>query len=242
MLRSASHSNHMRRSIGFVLLVLAALGLFLFTFLRPWERVELSADQIASCVWQTSCWHEQYYEAFVRDGLIDGMPSEGDLIGLIAYRIEAISTQDLFTFFTILFSVLVFLAGLQYGRMQDRRAHTLDVVMGIFHADSLANANVKLSRINLDVKEHGRTLDGSISGEDDAAIITILDYYEFICQGVFEGSLSRRAVRDVRGGAMRTTYEACQQYISDRRESLERPRLYWALERFVKDVVRDKDC
>ena len=201
----------------------------------------LSSDVIADCAWQTSCWHKDYYETFVHDGLVKGSRSEGSLFGWIAYRIEAISTQELFTFFSILFSVLVFLAGLQYGRMQDRRAHTLEVIMGIFNSEALAAANVRLSAINLEVRSGARTLDGSVSGDDDAAIITMLDYYEFICQGVIEGALSAHTVREVRGGAMRSTYETCRTYIQDRRRSLSRERLYWAIENFVTNDIRDRD-
>ena len=113
--------------------------------------------------------------------------------------------------------------------------------MGIFQSDALAAANVRLAEINLEVESGVRALDGSVSGEDDAAIITMLDYYEFICQGVLEGSLSGRAVCQVRGGAIRTTYNTCERYIADRRDSLRRPRLYWAMERFVIDVIRDRD-
>lgn len=241
MFNAVRRHSHPHTFAWLILFCAVVALVLLIVLLRRESAPPLSSDLIADCVWQTSCWHEDYYDAFVRDGLIRGLPSEGDLIGLISYRIEAISTQDLFTFFTIIFSVLIFLAGLQYGRLQDRRAHTLDVVMGIFQSDALATANVRLAEINLEVESGDRTLDGSVSGEDDAAIITLLDYYEFICQGVLEGSLSSRAVKEVRGGAMRTTYNACERYIADRRDSLSRPRLYWALERFVKNTIRDRD-
>lgn len=218
---------------------LIALVVLVVTFARD-RGPTLSSDVLADCAWQTNCWHKDYYEAFVHDGLVKGRTNEGSLFGWIAYRIEAISTQELFTFFSILFSVLVFLAGLQYGRCQDRRAHTLEVIMGIFNSDALAAANVRLSAINLEVTSGERTLDGSISGDDDAAIITMLDYYEFICQGVFEGALSAHTVREVRGGAMRSTYETCRIYINDRRASLKRDRLYWAIEQFVKREIGNK--
>lgn len=201
----------------------------------------VSSERLPSCVWQTNCWHQQFLDQYVRDGLIEGASKEGDFLGRIAYRMEAISTQDLFTFFSILFSVLVFLAGLQYGRLQQRREHTLDVIMGIFHSDALAKANVHMAFLNLEVEAGNRTIDGKITGEDDRAVITILDYYEFICQGVYEGSLSKSAVLEVRGGAMKTTYYACQKYITDRRDSLGRKRLYWAFEKFVLDEVGNRE-
>jgi hypothetical protein len=96
-----------------------------------------------------------------------------------------------------------------------------------------------MSEINLRAIRGELQIDGSIGGDDDRAIITILDFYEFICQGALEGSLSRRAIREIRGGAMKTTFQICEQYIVDRRKMLSRPRLYWAYERFVKDHVDD---
>lgn len=215
------------------LVALYALGLFGLPGDRP-------VSQIAGCAWQTACWHDDYYAAFVNDGLIADRPSEGNFLGWIAYRVDAISTQDLFTFFSILFSVMVFLAGLQFGRFQQRREHTLDVMMGVFTSDSLAEANVRMAEMNLQVASGALALDGSASGDTDKTLIVVLDYYEFVCQGIFEGSLSGGAVAKVRGGAMKTTYETCKRYIDDRRESLNRPQLYGAFEKFVTRRLRDR--
>ena len=40
---------------------------------------------------------------------------------------------------------------------------------------------------------------------------------------------------------MRSTYETCRTYIQDRRRSLSRERLYWAIENFVTNDIRDRD-
>lgn len=39
---------------------------------------------------------------------------------------------------------------------------------------------------------------------------------------------------------MRSTYETCRIYINDRRASLKRDRLYWAIEQFVNREIGDK--
>jgi uncharacterized membrane protein len=101
------------------------------------ERRSISSEQLAGCAWFTACWHDDYYEEFVRDGLVSGGQSEGDFLGVLAYRVQAITTQDLFTFLSILFSVLVFLGGLQFGRLQHRRAYTVETIMGIFQRKRL---------------------------------------------------------------------------------------------------------
>ncbi len=219
------------------ILCIVLFGILIADYMK--SSKSFSQDQIAGCAWQTSCWHDDYLDAFVRDGLVADEPSEHDFLGFLL-RMKAITTQDIFTFLSILFSVFIFLLGLQFGKYQERRAHTIDVVLSIFTSDSLAEANTKMAKLNLQARNKEIVIDGNISGDDDATIITILDFYEFLCQGMFEGSLNKRALKEIRGGAMKTTYEVCKQYIAERRQLLNRPRLYWAFESFIENEISDR--
>lgn len=113
----------------------------------PAAPPELSSDRVADCAWGTTCWHNRYYEAFVRNGLVVDTPPEGSLWGVLRYRIEALTTQDLFTSLTILFSVLLFLAGLAYGRREQMRMHTVEVLMSLFLSDTLARENPRMASL-----------------------------------------------------------------------------------------------
>ncbi|WP_108895258.1 DUF4760 domain-containing protein [Palleronia abyssalis] len=211
----------------------------------PATPPELSSDRIAECAWGTTCWHNTYYDAFVRNGLVEGRPAEGSVLGLLRYRIEAVTTQDLFTSLTILFSVLIFLGGLAYGRREQLRMHTVEVLMSVFLSDTLARENPRMANLMRRAKEGDVQITGDLDGADDQTLITMLDFYEFVAQSCFERSLSTRVVIEIRGDAMRRAYDVCRGYIRDRREDFDEEghesRLYAAFERFVRDYLTRQD-
>lgn len=229
--------SHVPAAIPIALLI----GCVVYILFNQKSWLDQDPNQLAGCAWHTECWHDEYLDLFVNDGLVQGTQSEGEFLGIIAYDLKAISTENLLAFVSVLLAVITFFVGIEIGRSRLRRQHTVDVLMGMFSSDRLANANSCMARLNLEARRGEFRIDGNISEDLDQHVICMLDFYEFICQGAFEGSLSKRSIKQVRGGPMRTTYYACRQYIEDRRNMLDRPNLYMAYERFITKVVRDAE-
>lgn len=62
--------------------------------------------------------------------------------------------------------------------------------------------------------------------EEQRAITDLLNFYEFLCMGVYEGTLDERQVLILHGRRIQNIYRACEGHIHARRKKLGRPKLW----------------
>lgn len=227
--------------IGFGLALLIILILAWIIFSLYSDLFNNNKLQLTGCAWQTECWHDDYIDLFVNDGLVANNKNHGDLLGFLSYNLESITTSHLLTLISLIFGSITFILGINLGGRHLKRQNTVHVLTQIFSTEALSAANAKLAQINLDVQRGNYTLDGNVPEEIDKHIIVMLDFYEFISHGAIYGTLSAKTIKYQRGGTMRTTFQACEKYITERRELLERPNLYHSYEVFIKKYVKNHD-
>ena len=76
----------------------------------------------------------------------------------------------------------------------------------------------------------------SMSEDEQKAISDLLNFYEFLCMGIYEGTLDKRQVLILHGRRIQNIYRACEGHIHARRKQLGRPKLWRYVELVAKNM------
>lgn len=139
---------------------------------------------------------------------------------------------DFLTALSIFVAVGLGVWGFIDNRRSRRRANTVEFVGNFMLNDRIGESDFAMTRL-INGKS---TVNGTeIDDETDKHVIILLDYYEFLATAYAQGALDENVILHVRGGPMSRAFAVCEQYIADRRESLDAPNLYRNLENLVND-------
>ena len=204
----------------------------------------LTQDSSINCSWFSNCWSPNKIRLLNKNDY-----DKESVVGIKEYilgslrfhlRIKGFDIQHLIAFASVLIASSSFFGGVLIGKRREVRQHTIDVLLTLMSESILADVNTKMARYNIEYIKTKKSVSGyDTDPEIDKVFIDMLDFYEFICSSAFAGSLNKKTIKKVRGGAMRSTYHTCYQYIQDRRNILDRPNLYEAFQRFVEKVIKD---
>lgn len=134
---------------------------------------------------------------------------------------------------SILVAVILGVATVFQQRQIQRRQHTVKLLTSFQSSERLAAADAWMAeRIRL-----GRPVPTDIGADDDARVIMLLDFYEFVANLAQRGMVDIPLLLDLRGGAMTRGFHTCHDYILDRRVKVA-PDLYRCLEVFAGVYLR----
>lgn len=133
------------------------------------------------------------------------------------------------TSISVLLALLIFAIQSRQRRAQDRRNHTLNILLSLESIDRLSVADRRFARW---IKADHRFENDELGEEDENTIIDLLDFYEMICTSIFMENLDYRVTDHLRGDPMNSAYKVCAGYIRKRRRRIGRTNLYENLEKF----------
>src|SRR5215469_4701917 len=115
-----------------------------------------------------------------------------------------INLSDFLTSGAILVALVTWWATFRQQRISDRAARTAEVIANLSISDKLAEAAYQLTRLlNAGEKVSYDTIDEST----ERHVVSILDYYEYLCELYESGVLSKTTIVNVRGQLMAYTYK-----------------------------------
>ena len=128
------------------------------------------------------------------------------------------SVGNLATAVSILFTGATFLVRSWLAQRQERRQTTFNLLSRIFEPGPVAESRLKMARWIVT----GRELDDDIVDDeaDDRVILSIIDFYEFVCEGAIRGVVDWQLVNQESGGRMERAYFVVRKYIEKRQERL----------------------
>jgi hypothetical protein len=155
------------------------------------------------------------------------------VIGVISFAV--LSTIDFIdaTAASVLVAVFFGVFTVLQQRQSQRRQHTVELITAFQTAEQLCAADRWMARRITAGEPVGTTL----SADDEAHVIVMLDYYEFLAVLAQRGMIDVALLMDLRGGAMTRCYRLCEAYIADRREHVW-SNLYHGLDIFVTAHTR----
>jgi hypothetical protein len=142
-----------------------------------------------------------------------------------------LDVSDILTSGAVIVALLTWFLTYQRERVSTKTARTAEIIANFSLSEPLAEASFQLSRrINKGEKIDPAALDLTTERQ----IVTMLDYYEYLCEMHEAGVLSRRTIANIRGRLMLRTYALCEDYIARTREQQHR-KVYESFERFVRE-------
>jgi hypothetical protein len=124
--------------------------------------------------------------------------------------------SDSLTAISIIVAIFFGLLGLWWNIKSQKRAHTIDLISNFSTNSELSESDFQISSAASKQIEISGT---KIDPELDRHIMKVLDYYEFLAVSYFDGALDKKTLVDLRGNAMKRSYDICRKYISDRQDS-----------------------
>lgn len=151
------------------------------------------------------------------------------LVGGIAFLLLLRRADIDSTAASLLVGVALAAIGFLQTRQVERRQRTVEMIAALQTSDTLSAADCWMaSRI-----ASGVPVDDDIPHEDDQLVITLLDYYEFLCILAERGHLDGGLLVELRGAAMRRALSTCAGYVCARRMRVGEE-LYRRYDRFVR--------
>ena len=145
-----------------------------------------------------------------------------------------ISVSDGLTSATIIVALVTWWITFRRERAADKAARTAEVLAAFSLSEPLVEASFQLTRrINNGEKVPYDGLDPAT----ERNVITVLDYYEYLCELYESGILSRRTIATIRGRLMVRTFIVCEDYINETRRRQNRL-VYESFERFARNFSR----
>ena len=110
---------------------------------------------------------------------------------------------------SVLVAVIAGVVASVQSRRQEKRAATADALAALQTTDVLAEADRTVATL----LRTGEQIDPDLDGPEDAALITLLDYYELLARMALANSIDRRLLVSLRGGAIGTLWSRLDDYI-----------------------------
>lgn len=150
-------------------------------------------------------------------------------IGVVSFAVlRAIDFIDA-TAASVLVAVFFGVFTVLQQRQSQRRQHTVELITAFQTAEQLCAADRWMARRIT----AGESIETDIGADDEAHVIVMLDYYEFLAVLAQRGMIDVALLMDLRGGAMARCYRLSEAYIADRREHVW-SNLYGGLDIFIK--------
>jgi len=142
------------------------------------------------------------------------MEKLGDALSLGAFLTPGIIVGAV----SVFVAIATFLIRSFQMQRQERRQMTFQLISRIFEPGPIADARVKMARwIAQDVHITDDFMDDE---EKDAVILSIIDFYEFTCEGAMRGVVDARLLNQESGGRMERAFFVVRGYIKAREERL----------------------
>lgn len=129
---------------------------------------------------------------------------------------------------SVLVGIVLGAAAFLQNRQVERRQHTVELISALQNSETLSEADCWMA----DRISSGVPVTDEIEKDLDRLVITLLDYYEFLCILVERGYLDGGLLADLRGPAMARGFDICSAYVAVRREKVGSD-LYRRFESFV---------
>jgi hypothetical protein len=149
---------------------------------------------------------------------------------------------------SILVAILVYTRQARLQRQLSKLHHTYQMVGLIFQNGPVANARLRVSRWIAEGREFSS--DEFEDKDDDLTIIMILDYYEYLCEGIFRDAFDGAYVNREHGYRIERTFYLLRHYLIARERRLrnftkkyghdDKYELNGAIRKFLK-IYRKKD-
>lgn len=159
------------------------------------------------------------------------------LTALLALLIDVVQRQT-----TLDSTSLSIIAGFGAGiaifvqrTITERRQYTINLLIAFSTNEMLAPAD----RWMAERIARGRKIEADLLSATEAGhLVSLLDYYEFICLLFLEETLDRRVFLAIRFNAMRLAFSCARNYITQRREATGWPGLYANIEKVIDSHSR----
>lgn len=137
---------------------------------------------------------------------------------------------------SVLVAVVAMIIELRVGRKVSVKQHTIDILSNFFNNEAFLASRRSLTGW----RRSGRQFpDDDVAPEDDAVIITVLNFYDFVCALALDGEIDSRILTMFGGGAIKADYVMFAAYTTARRARLNRPRLYQSIEDYYEKKLKN---
>ena len=109
----------------------------------------------------------------------------------------------------------------------ERRSHTIDLLRTLSDSQVLAPADTWMAER---IASGEPVVTEQLDDEQRRCLVTLLDYYEFLCVLADDEVVDKKVLLGLRGPAMHGAVRLCRNYIDERRALTTNPRLYIHLE------------
>lgn len=129
-----------------------------------------------------------------------------------------LSVSDFLTAGSIIAAGIAFLVRSWEAQRQEMRQNTFQLLSRIFEPGPVADGRMKMARWIAT----GREFEDDIvhNEEDEKVILSLIDFYEFVCEGTYRGVIDGQLVNKESGGRMERAYMVVRKYIEKREERL----------------------
>lgn len=153
---------------------------------------------------------------------------------------DFLTADNIVTLATLATAVAVFILQNLENKRTERRRLTYRLLSRIFEPGPVAEARTVMARW---IAEGRRIEHDDVSEEIDRTIISLIDFYDFVCDGVLQGVVDKKIVIEESGGRMERAYRIVSGYVAAREAKLtvdrgKEVRLYTHLRRFLKHHIK----
>ncbi|MGA9582834.1 MAG: hypothetical protein WBR13_12790 [Allosphingosinicella sp.] len=136
------------------------------------------------------------------------------------------------TAISVLVAAGTWLATHLWDKRQAKIAHTANLISNFSTSDGLSEADYYVTKI---VNEGKPVRSEELNERQERHIVSILNYYEYVCDMCAADLVDKRTVINLRGKLMTRTWGMCSTYVAETR-SAQRRVVYAELERFVASL------
>jgi hypothetical protein len=155
------------------------------------------------------------------------------VVALAGFAVLSIGDAITETAASVLVAVVFGVATVLQLRQSQRRQYTVGLLTNLQSADVLSAADMWMAQR---IASH-REIDADVPTEDMRAVITLLDYYEFLSTLALRGFIDIPLLMNLRGGTMARCFDICGTYIATCRSDVGAD-LYVGFETFVAEYAR----
>lgn len=148
-----------------------------------------------------------------------------------------LNTADMLTLAGVTFAFLTWLITHLKSQKELKLHNTINLINNLSVVEHLQQADISI-RKNMLAGEIPKN--ETLSPETEKALVTLLDYYEFLAELYWNKTINRKAVSHLRGGLMTQLFLWSKPYIQSQRETQARSDLWQKFEKLSMAVAKEK--
>ncbi|NVJ71035.1 MAG: hypothetical protein HWE08_11805 [Alphaproteobacteria bacterium] len=148
-----------------------------------------------------------------------------------------LNTADMLTLAGVTFAFLTWLITHLKSQKELKLHNTINLINNLSVVEHLQQADISIRKIMLAGKISENE---ALSPETEKALVTLLDYYEFLAELYWNKTINRKAVSHLRGGLMTQLFLWSKPYIQSQREIQTRSDLWQKFEKLSMAVAKEK--